>query len=524
MSDTGALLYGLLPEVYRNRDNPVRDAEGRIVRGGDLARYLDAFGGLLDRIRRTLDQQLADHFPDREADEAGCQPWVLDYLGALVDAQPLAPDLEGRRVEVANAVHWRSRKGTLEGLVDIARAVAGTEVVGQEGWQRLAVTPRIGATLPPREAFGEPAPASGGPAEGARHPGLAAVTPDLRRPSRAVLADPGLPLARRDILAGARRTWRRANPHGISCFPGSFQDGAHRTPDLRRPDWRRGHHHPRRLVLYAAPPSGLFVPEAPTVAWEQRQSPEFAAQVEIRIEPTELDGTPCSAKVYRGRGPVPVRVLGPVDATEPCVLRFENLWLDGEVTLSGPRLELAGAAARLVRVNTEGVGVPVLEARESLLEELQVPAGTARLLYCTVLGDLVAQRIEASDSIFAGPLRGTSDQEAPPAGGCLRYSRVPEHAFDAVALYEPTCTRAAPHFFADTFGLPGCGVLHPAAAEALRFGAEDGGELGAYHGRHYNLRLQAVLEKLATFLPVGMEAVWVPDETMRCAPPTVENP
>jgi hypothetical protein len=214
----------------------------------------------------------------------------------------------------------------------------------------------------------------------------------------------------------------------------------------------------------------------------------------------------------------------PADLSEadgdPCLYRLENLWLDGELTLSNARLELAGSGVRLARVDTEGAGHPVLEARNSLLGGLQVPLGTTRLLFCTVLGALETRRIEVSDCILAGPLRGAAGQGLPETG-CLRYSRVPDQVFSPVDLYSSTCPRSVPRFFSETFGQPGCGVLHPAAAEALRQGAEDGGELGAYHDRHYSLRLEAALEKLASFLPAGMEAVWVPDPTLGCPPPGV---
>ena len=61
------------------------------------------------------------------------------------------------------------------------------------------------------------------------------------------------------------------------------------------------------------------------------------------------------------------------------------------------------------------------------------------------------------------------------------------------------------------FGEPGYAVLHPATPEAIRFGAEDGGEMGGYHSWHYCLLLAAVQDKLKDFLPVGIEAVVVPD-------------
>jgi hypothetical protein len=63
----GRYLYELLPAVYRERDNTLRDPHLHVERLGDLARYLDAFGLLLDRLRGMLDQRFADAFPDNQA-------------------------------------------------------------------------------------------------------------------------------------------------------------------------------------------------------------------------------------------------------------------------------------------------------------------------------------------------------------------------------------------------------------------------------------------------------------------------
>ncbi len=61
------------------------------------------------------------------------------------------------------------------------------------------------------------------------------------------------------------------------------------------------------------------------------------------------------------------------------------------------------------------------------------------------------------------------------------------------------------------FGEAGYGVLHPATSESIRFGAEDRGEMGAYHHRHYALRDEAAIDKLSDYLPVGIEPVLIPD-------------
>ena len=83
-TDLGRQLYQLLPAVYRSRDNARRGASGTVEHDGDLALYLDAFGVLLDQFRQSLDQRLADAFPDNPAPgELACQPWLLPYFAAF---------------------------------------------------------------------------------------------------------------------------------------------------------------------------------------------------------------------------------------------------------------------------------------------------------------------------------------------------------------------------------------------------------------------------------------------------------
>ncbi|MFL6647664.1 MAG: hypothetical protein ACJ8KO_06865, partial [Sulfurifustaceae bacterium] len=71
----GAQLYALLPEVYRERD-----------KSGDLAKYLDACGEMLDRVYATLRQRLDDHFPDT------CQEWLIPYFAELLDVALKSPE------------------------------------------------------------------------------------------------------------------------------------------------------------------------------------------------------------------------------------------------------------------------------------------------------------------------------------------------------------------------------------------------------------------------------------------------
>ena len=69
------------------------------------------------------------------------------------------------------------------------------------------------------------------------------------------------------------------------------------------------------------------------------------------------------------------------------------------------------------------------------------------------------------------------------------------------------------------FGDMDYGVLDPAISDAIRFGAEDGGEMGACHHKYYSLKAEAVLDKMREFLPVGIEPVLIQDTRLLHVPP-----
>jgi len=72
-----------------------------------------------------------------------------------------------------------------------------------------------------------------------------------------------------------------------------------------------------------------------------------------------------------------------------------------------------------------------------------------------------------------------------------------------------------PEFYTMEWGKPGCGVIHPVSPESICHGAEDSGEMGAFHHRAYVLAWEAVARKLIDYLPVGMSVALIPDETLR---------
>lgn len=507
----GRELYELLPVVYRVKDQD-----------GHLAMYLDACGTLLDRLRATLEQRLADAFPASPPGSTPAIPaqsWLLPYFADLLDVRVVSPRIDGRRSEVASAIAWRQRKGTLATIEEIAEKVGGAEVEVQEGWRRVAVTPRLDRPLLPAAAYGEPEPDPNNPLVARRHPGLPAVTVDVTLPSRAVAADAAHPRAKTSRFLGQAVAWRQLNPHGVPCFPGSFEDASRRTPDVRTPGASRGHIHARRLLLFVPPTTGFFPFDGVEVTWANRQP---------RVSDSGSGSDP-RVLARRSDKAVFITTAPPTFAAQRVEIR--DLVFHGTVRLSNGTIRLERVAAKRLVVERTDVETPVIEAVDCLFDEIEAPDGLVRLEGSTVMKNLSCRRLQASDCLFAG----TIDLHPPvnDPRSCVRFSRVPR-GFTAPRLDRAALTAAEPIFFAfehcareggsrpvDRFGDPGYGVLHPATPDAIRFGAEDGGEMGADHHRATCLAHAAVLTKLEEFLPLGIEAVLVPDPRLLVEPPRI---
>ena len=144
------------------------------------------------------------------------------------------------------------------------------------------------------------------------------------------------------------------------------------------------------------------------------------------------------------------------------------------------------------------------------MESLQVMGSNlCRLEYCTVLKKTECKKLEASDCIL---LQGSiADFEE----AYVRYCCLPWWPQTIITppqgrAYEDSMVRNPPLLMNATFGMPGCGVLHPATRNEIRLGAEDGGELGAFHHQRHALRELAALDKMREFLPVTQTPVLVP--------------
>ncbi len=444
-SRLGGQLYQLLPEVYRNRDKRDGSTQGD-TEGQHLARYLDVHGHLLDLIHATLEQQLKDTLPQSS------QEWLLPYFAQLLAVNIVSPDAAGKHAEVANAVGWRQRKGTLKVAEQIAEDVGQLEAEIQEGWQRLAMTPRVDMPVMPVRVWDDTLQLDlSVPGDAARHPSLAATTVDFRYPSRAVEALSTNPAARDSQLGGIQQTWRQQNRHGVPCFPDSFEDVSKRTVDIRS----SGRYHHKRLLVHVPPPDGLIPLPPIEITWADRN--------QQLIKETHEDGV----SVFRNNTSRVLKIINDV-LLDSDIYRFEGIDFAGELKVAGD------GSLDLLQVEAERVDATTLNASDCLFAELSC-AGQVELDSCTVLEKAFVSTINARDCILM-------DIEGSEVTGVAEYSRIPATAsFSTDDMTVEDCTTDNPEFFGNQTALNARAVLTPNTPASIFSGASDATEIGYFH-------------------------------------------
>lgn len=213
---------------------------------------------------------------------------------------------------------------------------------------------------------------------------------------------------------------------------------------------------------------------------------------------------------------------------------------DGNATSPGTpslQIEAHGLALRLERVITGPVQLAqdveagfsdcILDAGSRAARAIFAPPDTSRhvisLIRTTVLG-----RVETD--AFAGAMMTddlisdeSADQDALPASsdtlflgetpaisatrrqtGCIRFSLVPQGSL-APRLYR-RLDGPIPSFVSQRSCDPGYMLFAPGSAEALRRGAENGGEIGAYNGAGLTARQDNIARCIQDFLRFGHAA------------------
>ncbi len=134
-------LYRLLPAVYRIRDFDGRHAPPPGAIGDEVLEPLRAFLSVLAEQAMVLEESVEQFYDDQFIET--CAEWVVPYIGDLIGARGLtAPPGSGfsERVQVANTIGYRRRKGTAAVLEQLARDVTGWNAHAVEFFQRLITT------------------------------------------------------------------------------------------------------------------------------------------------------------------------------------------------------------------------------------------------------------------------------------------------------------------------------------------------------------------------------------------------
>jgi hypothetical protein len=206
-------LWALMPALHRASDSAVFEEKG------PLRELIDRIGAQMAIVRRSIDQLWDDQSIET------CDDWVVPYLGELVAANLVSPlDPRGQRLQVAKAIYYRRRAGTVAILEEAAHDVTGWEARVVEFFRNLGRT-RHGLDL----EIGRPAD---------EHDPAAAA--ELQRVQRLVGRFTGTP-------SGGWADLR--DVYGSSRAHTAFDEFAH-TADARRPVDRTGWHNIPRLGIF----------------------------------------------------------------------------------------------------------------------------------------------------------------------------------------------------------------------------------------------------------------------------------
>src|SRR5271167_1333030 len=135
-------LWNLLPAVYRALDTDQFGADG------PLRELVNRIGASAAPLRRDIDRLWEDQSIET------CDDWAIPYIASLLDTRlVLGLDARGQRLDVANTIDYRRRKGTLAVLEQIASDITGWDAKAVEFFRRLGRTrhlldPPIGPASP----------------------------------------------------------------------------------------------------------------------------------------------------------------------------------------------------------------------------------------------------------------------------------------------------------------------------------------------------------------------------------------
>jgi hypothetical protein len=134
-----------------------------------------------------------------------------------------------------------------------------------------------------------------------------------------------------------------------------------------------------------------------------------------------------------------------------------------------------------------------------------ITADALAVAHSTIVGATRARTLEATDSIFVGDVVVERRQV-----GCVRFCALPfaSRTPRRYRCHPDTASRRAeaPVFSSLRYGDPGYGMLAPTCPDRIAHGAEDQGEMGAWHFLQAPRRLRNLQIALDEYLRFGLEA------------------
>jgi len=167
---------------------------------------------------------------------------------------------------------------------------------------------------------------------------------------------------------------------------------------------------------------------------------------------------------------------------------------------------------------TDPTAVAIVASIDSATQE-PTASGALTMNGCTVIGKVYASLLSlVSDSIILASLTEADVSGTPPLWsaplwaarrqqGCVRFSYVPAGAIlpRQFQCVEQAPGTLAPMFYSLRYGDPAYAKLLPTTDPSIRQGADDSGEMGAFHSLLAPLRQADLLTRLAEYVPVGLE-------------------
>jgi hypothetical protein len=122
-------LWNMIPAIYRTLDTDSFNSNG------PLREMVNRIGASAAVLRRSVDRLWEDQSIET------CDDWVIAYIGDLLATNLVnSLDARGQRLDVANTVYYRQRKGTVAILEEIAADITGWNVRVVEFFRRMGRT------------------------------------------------------------------------------------------------------------------------------------------------------------------------------------------------------------------------------------------------------------------------------------------------------------------------------------------------------------------------------------------------